>query len=52
MKVNVNGKEVDIYVNNEKQKSSITKKKLSDRNLTADEVVRQAKQAEKTNAES
>ena len=44
MKVNIDGKSVDILVNGQIQSSTIVKKKLSDKKMSVDEVVRKAKE--------
>lgn len=54
MKININGKEVEIVVNGEKVNSLIKKAKLADLKLSPDEVVKKAKEAkeESNNVES
>lgn len=44
MKLNINGKEVDLVVNGEPQQATVKKAKLSDKNLNPDEIVRKAKE--------
>ena len=44
MKLNINGKEVELFVNGEKQSSLANKGKLSDKNMSADEIIKKAKE--------
>ena len=53
MKLNINGKEVDLIVNGEIQEIAVKKAKLSDKQMSSNEVVRKAKEAlEKENEET
>lgn len=45
MKLNINGKEVDLIINGEVQTTIVKKVKLSDKEMSADEVIRKAKEA-------
>lgn len=43
MKINIDGKEVELRVNGEVQESTVVKKKMADRGMSADEAVKKAK---------
>lgn len=45
MKLNINGKEVDLVVNGEVQDQVVKKAKLSEKAMSPDEVVKKAKEA-------
>lgn len=51
MKLNINGKEVDVAVNGEVQSFLAKKGKLSDKGMDADEVVRQKREEIKKQSE-
>lgn len=45
MKLNINGKEVDLVVNGEKVDFAAKKAKLSDKKMSMDKIVKKAKEA-------
>ena len=44
MKLNINGKEVDLVINGEIAEEQVKKAKLSDKGMSPDEVIRKAKE--------
>lgn len=51
MKLNVAGKEVDLIVNGKIQDKTVKKAKLSDRDMSPDEIVRASKEKLEKNKE-